>query len=313
MAGYWPSSAQQINDLNGKPIVGAKAFFYLGGTTTPLEVYRDYGLTNPHTNPLTTDGYGRFPSVFFDEADGFYDFRLTTDGGTLIYTAVQIPIVGPQDSGGDTPTAPVDPDGVLQTGDMKHRYGTGFISGWVRANGRTIGSALSGASERSAADCLALYEHLWAANPSLVVLGGRGASASADWLANKPITLPDLRGRALIGLDVMGNIAANVTPDAVALGWSGGEATHKLTIDEMPAHTHTGTTSSDGAHTHSVNGTEDVNGSNNIGFRGNGTNRSQSTTSAGAHTHTITTNTVGGGANHNNLQPSTGVTIYIRL
>lgn len=312
MAGYWPQSAQQVNDLNGKPIVGAKVFFYLGGTSTPLEVYANYDLTNPHPNPLTTDGYGRFPSVFLDEADGFYDFRLTTEGGTLIYTAVQVPIIGPSDSEGGSPPAPIDPNAVFKTGDVKARYDAGFHDGWVRLNGRTIGSALSGAQERAAADCQPLYEHLWNKNSSLVVVGGRGASASADWSANKPLTLPTAQGRAIIGLDDMGNTAAGVVAAAVTLGWMGGEETHKLLETEMPAHSHTGTAGPTGsAHKHGIPVAAGTGG----GAPGSGIiNVGHSETDTdGEHSHPVTTTATGGGANHNNLQPSMAITIYMRL
>src|SRR6185295_18945732 len=89
------------------------------------------------------------------------------------------------------------------------RYGIGSLNGFVRANGSTIGSAFSGAIERANADCQALFEYLWNADTSLLVSGGRGANSLADWNGNKTITLPDMRGRVLAGMDTMGNANAS--------------------------------------------------------------------------------------------------------
>lgn len=52
--------------------------------------------------------------------------------------------------------------------------------------------------------------------------------------------LPDLRGRTVVGLDNMGGSAANVMTDTRgrSLGGIFGEEAHRLTIAEMPAHTH---------------------------------------------------------------------------
>lgn len=52
--------------------------------------------------------------------------------------------------------------------------------------------------------------------------------------------LPDLRGRAIVGLDNMGGAAANVITGAWARNMGGrfGEENHQLTTGEMPAHTH---------------------------------------------------------------------------
>lgn len=74
-------------------------------------------------------------------------------------------------------------------------------SGWLSANGDTIGSASSNATNASA-DYSALFTVLWDnwSNTDLPILDSagaastRGASASADFAANKRLPLPDLRG-----------------------------------------------------------------------------------------------------------------------
>jgi hypothetical protein len=100
--------------------------------------------------------------------------------------------------------------GGMPTGALLDYIGTAAPTGWVLASGRTIGSAASGATERANADTSSLYTLLWTNLPDTIatVTGGRGASAAADFAANKPILLPDMRGRATAGLDNMGGTAA---------------------------------------------------------------------------------------------------------
>src|SRR5262249_4266361 len=117
-----------------------------------------------------------------------------------------------------------------------------------------------GAGERANADCQPLFEHLWNTYSDTIcpVLGGRGASANADWVANKQIALLDLRGRAPFGLDDMGGAAASrlggatfTAGNATTQASVGGEASHSLSSAEMPSHTHTATSNvTDPGHFH---------------------------------------------------------------
>jgi len=313
MAALWNLSQAQLYDQNGTPMVSARAYFFLGGTTTPITTYAAFALgsVNANPNPVVTDGFGRWPSVFLDEADEFYRVRVTSASGVVVFDVDGLPIIGPSGGGGGGDN-PVNPTAVFSTGDIKARYDTNFIDGWVRLNGRTIGTATSGATERANADTQALFEYLWDKNSSLVVVGGRGASAHADWLANKQITLPDGRGRTLVGLDTMGNTAGNVIPGVTSLGWLGGEWRHVLTTDEMPSHKHGGTTDVQGDHTHPYEFDGGSPGADEpqSGLRSKG---SKNTGAAGAHSHNLNIANTGGGLGHNNVQPSLALTLYIKL
>lgn len=96
-------------------------------------------------------------------------------------------------------------------------------------------------------------------------------------------TLPNLKGKIPVGLD-------STQSEFNTLGEIGGEKTHTLTVDEIPSHSHTGTTDPSGFST----GTQSVNDI---------AGASSAADNVEAHTHSFTTNATGGGLAHNNLQP----------
>lgn len=192
-------------DATGTIAPGCKLYTQVAGTTsTPQTVYQDSALTISLPYPVLCDSSGRLPQWF--AADGQIKLRLTTASGTQVFVGDNLLVIGASSGGGGG--SPVDPTTIIATGDLKARYGTGVLTGFVRANGRTIGSATSGATERANSDTQALFEYLWDADANLTVSTGRGANAAADWTANKTIALPDWRGRAMAFLDDMGNSAA---------------------------------------------------------------------------------------------------------
>jgi hypothetical protein len=234
----------------GKYQVGAILNVYDAQTLTPRTVYKDGLASIPWlqatpgspipAGALQTDGSGRIPSMFV--VGNPYRVRCIAANGVQIFDIDNLPgDVAAGGGGGGTAT--------LNTGDYVFSHTTASISGRVRANGKTIGNAISGATERNNADTRALFIFLWS-DPSLVVSGGRGANAAADFdTANKTIVLPDINGRALIGIDGMGTTPSGrllnalfATGNASTLGSTGGEATHTLVNAENATHGHTGTT-----------------------------------------------------------------------
>ena len=57
-----------IEDANGDPVSGGKAYFYLTGTTTPATVYTDALLSTPAANPVVANSAGRFAPIYLDRS-----------------------------------------------------------------------------------------------------------------------------------------------------------------------------------------------------------------------------------------------------
>ena len=243
--------------------------------------------------------------------------RLTDQNGVVIFDNPSIQVIGAS-SGGGGGGGTVDPTTILATGDFKWRATTETLTGFVKANATTIGSATSGASQRANADTQNLYTYLWTNfnNAHCPVTGGRGASAAADFSAAKKIQLPDLRSRSPFGLDDMGSsaagriLASNVTSgggDGVTTAAAtGGEGNHTLAIAEIPTGLHLLT---DLGHVHGGVPSNSV--AYGLGSFGAATySATQNTNSA---TTGITLTDHAGGGTHNNMSPFILGTWFIKL
>lgn len=143
-------------------------------------------------------------------------------------------------------------------GTVQMYMGTTAPTGYLLLNGSTIGNAASGGTALASADAEDLFTFLWTnlANSEAAVSGGRGASAAADFAANKTIALPDMRQRFALGKAAAGT--------GSTLGGTGGSIDHTHSV---PAHYH-----------------------------GMGTGADLNITASGAHTHPQSVSNVGGGA-----------------
>ncbi len=242
----------QVIANDGEPVVGAKLYLYEAGTSTPVTPYEDYGLTTglERPNPMVADAVGRIPSFWL--ADGSYRVRLTDADGLEIYDISSITAIGA--SSGAATGGGTSSESVFAVGDMIFTFGTSARTGWVRANGKTIGPSSSGATERAGADTEDLFAFLWnnVSDTYASVSGGRGASSATDWSANKTIVVPTMRGRSPVGMDEMGNIAAGVLVGVTDPGETGGETSFTIPEGALPSHTHGPGTLTTGDHTHTA-------------------------------------------------------------
>jgi microcystin-dependent protein len=147
---------------------------------------------------------------------------------------------------------------VIPTGSLQMFAGSASPSGWLTCDGAAVNRTT--------------YAALFA------VIGTTYGAGNGTTTFN----LPDMRGRAPIGVGTGSGLTARALADEV------GAETHTLTIDEMPAHSH------------SVVST---------GYR---TNSFDSGTFVGNNTAGQTGST-GGGEDHNNMQPSLAVNFIIKI
>lgn len=185
------------------------------------------------------------------------------------------------------------------TGDLKPTYKVAADLGWVMMNDGTIGNAASGGTSRANADTSPLFVLLWnnTTNANCAVSGGRGASAAADFAANKTIALPKMLGRAM----AFNGAGAGLT--ARSLAQTLGTETFTLSTNELPSHTHV-----QNSHTHTV-----TTGGGGTGFIRLGETNNAAASSIVVPAATATNQNTGSGAAFSIMQPSTFVNVMIKL
>lgn len=207
---------------------------------------------------------------------------------------------------------------MFQPGDLRASAAAAIPTGWLDCDGST----------QSRTTFSAVY----------AALGG-AASPWGQGDGRTTFTLPDFKGRALIGVGVGTGLTART------MGQGGGAETVTLTTNEMPVHGHTASTGSAGTHSHGGatgatdpqhshqspdgrpfltdrvgigGGVYDLTGGGDIGNGGGGfttvssINHAHTIAADGAHTHTVTVNNAGAGAAHANMPPWRAARILIK-
>ncbi len=77
---------QYVPDNSGQPLMGARANFYVVGTTTRKNTYIDAALSEAHPNPVQADSYGVFPQIWLDEGGTDYRVVITDQFDVAQYT-----------------------------------------------------------------------------------------------------------------------------------------------------------------------------------------------------------------------------------
>ncbi len=205
---------------------------------------------------------------------------------------------------------------IFSTGDSKLTYKTTADTGWVLMDDGSIGSAGSGATNRANADTEDLYT-LWWNNISdtyAPVATGRGASAAADFAANKAMTMPLTLSRNLLIAGAGSGLTSR------ALGETLGREDWELIQHN---HADTFTVDSGGAHAHSERGYEGTSGANDnaVNMSDNRdilTSGIPTTVSAGSHGHGLSggvsnAGTHTGGLTQENMPPVSALNIMVKL
>ena len=147
-------------------------------------------------------------------------------------------------------------------------------SQWLEMNGQTVSRAT--------------YLDLWSWISGIVQTeGSKLAGQYGDGDGSTTFSLPDYRGRVLVGMAASGTF--NV------IGKVGGAETHTLTTGEMPVHSH-GVTDPGHVHTTSISSSAGASGA----LSGDA---DTATTNTGSATTGISIDNAGSGGSHNNLQP----------
>jgi len=299
-----------IASLNYVILFATKLFAVSSGTytltfsTTSASDITLYVMTGQGVNPTSVtisagegDGGVRTHSLELDTSVE-YTFVCVQSNTSMNHTVfIQTEFTGvrlPRNkayTGGNGTILKLSSSTFVAVGDIKMSARTGDFDGWLKCDGRAV---------------------FRDAYPALFAVIGTSFGAGNG---STTFNVPDARGR------VAGAIGQGSGLTSRNMGSKVGTETHVLAEGEMPSHTHLGTTSQVGAHTHTYNdayyaenqdggannafgSSTGVDGDNSLFYRTANGSTALATGGAGEHDHAVTIAATGGGGAHNNMQPT---------
>jgi len=234
--------------------------------------------------------------------DGASTLTLGSGQSTLIvcdgtgWTSLFISDVGLADdntfTGDNTFDEDITAPNTFKTGDMKPTIRNTADTGWILLDDGNIGNAASSATTRANADTEDLFTLLWnnVGDTYAPVSSGRGASAAADYAANKTIGILTTLGHAI------GVAGAGSGLTSRALGENLGDEDTNLTTAQLASHSH---------------------GISNLTTALSGTGQTGALQEVAGTVDQIAstngTNSAGSGDAHTNMQPTFFVNVMIKL
>jgi hypothetical protein len=308
---------QQL-DVNGDPLTGGRVYTYLAGSSTPVASYTSASGLVSQANPVILNSLGAPTNPIWLLAGLNYKLVLQDASGVTLRTIDNV--AGVNDAAlsvsewvesGFVPTflsattfsVPGDQTLTLQAGRRIRSINSGgtiysSIVSAVFASSVTTITTQNDSGVLDAGLSAVSYGFTSSSNNSVGGVVPRGGivmwsgSASAIpagwWLCDGANGTPNLVNRFVVGAS-----------GTYAVGATGGSADAIVV-----AHTHTGTTASDGIHSHTLPGQYLQNNAAGGGIAsGSGVGVGTATDLAGTHTHTFTTDSTGASGVNANLPP----------
>lgn len=181
--------------------------------------------------------------------------------GRVWQSTVDNNLTNPDDQTGAAISWSVPPGAIYPGSLIPSMLNAGYPNA-VLANGNTVGNTGSNATNRANPDTYWLFTQIWNLCFSCGIFnsaGGsttKGATAAADWAANKAVATPDMRGTGVVGVDASTSRLASAPVISGSINGGGslvGETnnTHILSTAEIPSHFHS-TSTADPAHYHTA-------------------------------------------------------------